>query len=84
MFHTEELEMIGTFLGIQENLDDTLLKVTSKNSMSKWMIIDFSEKFKDRYEVSVYIQSARCYKPFKTCTSLTEVLKTISDAEYDY
>lgn len=84
MFHTEELEMLGTFLGIQENLDDTLLKVTSKNSMSKWMIIDFSEKIRDRYEVSVYIQSARCYKPFKACTSLTEVLKTISDAEYDY
>lgn len=51
MYTDEELGMTGTFFNIQENKENVLLKMDSKNTKNQWLLVDFSDKLEDRYGI---------------------------------
>ena len=80
MFTAEELELLSTYFNIQSNVDDVLLHMDSKGTSNQWLLIDFSEKFEERY--GVYLKkSSKGYSNFNQVKSLSNVLKLISSFE---
>lgn len=81
MYTDEELGMTGTFFNIQENKENVLLKMDSKNTKNQWLLVDFSDKLEDRYGIYFKAPSAKTYKPFNQVKALTNVLNLISSFE---
>lgn len=81
MFTNEELEMISTFFNIQDNKDNVLLHMDSKNTKNQWILIDFSEQFTDRYGIYHKGAGAKIYKSFNQVNALGNVLNLISKYE---
>lgn len=81
MFKTEELDLLSQFFNIQKNLDNVLIHMDSKETSNQWMIVDFSEKFEERYGVYLKKSGSKLYVDFNQVKALTNVLNLISSFE---
>ena len=81
MFTKDELEVISNFFDIQENKENVLLHMDSKNTKNQWILLDFTEKFEERYGLYFKALASKVYKPFNQVKALTNVLNLISSFE---
>lgn len=81
MFTKDELEVISNFFDIQENKENVLLHMDSKNTKNQWILLDFTEKFEERYGLYFKAPASKVYKPFNQVKALTNVLNLISSFE---
>ena len=81
MFTTEELDLLSTFFNIQNNVENVLLHMDSKETDNQWVLVDFSEKFEERYGLYLKKKSAKVYSGFNQVKALTNVLNLISNYE---
>lgn len=81
MFTEEELGVLGNFFDITENKEDVLLKLDSKNTKNQWILVDFTDKFEDRYGIYFKAANATAYKDFNQVKGITNVLNLIGNFE---
>lgn len=81
MFTTEEKELLNQFLEIQDNIDDVLLHLDSKGTSNKWILVDFSEKFEERYGMYLKKSESNKYSAFNQVKAISNVLNLISSYE---
>ena len=81
MFTEEELAAIGQFFNIQKNIENTLLHMDRKGTSNQWLLLDFGEKFEDRYAIYFKGSEHKVYKYFNEVKAITNVLNLISSFE---
>ena len=81
MFVDEELMMLSNFFNIQSNKENVLLHMDSKGTTNKWILIDFSKKYKERYGIYYKSSFSKIYRPFNQVNSLSSALNLISNYE---
>lgn len=81
MFTTEELGQLGMFFDIQRNIENVLLHMDSKGTSNQWMVVDFSEKFEERYGIYLKSKGNKIYTPFNQVKALPNLLNLISSFE---
>lgn len=81
MFTTEELGQLGMFFDIQSNIENVLLHMDSKGTSNQWMVVDFSEKFEERYGIYLKSKGNKIYTPFNQVKALPNLLNLISSFE---
>lgn len=81
MFTKEELELLGKYFNIQSNVEGVLLHMDSKETANQWMLVDFSEKFEERYGMYLKKDGNKVYSNFNQVKALGNVLNLISSFE---
>lgn len=81
MFTEEEIGVLENFFDIQENKENVFLKMDSKRTKNQWILVDFTDKFEDRYGIYFKAADAEVYKDFNQVKAITNVLNLISKFE---
>lgn len=81
MFAEDELTALGQFFNIQSNVDNVLLHMDSKETNNQWILVDFGEKFEERYGILLKGDGNKVFKNFNQVKAITNVLNLISSYE---
>lgn len=81
MFTEEEIVKLQMNFNIKDNKENILLYMDSKATGNQWLIVDFSEKFEERYGVYLKAKRSKVYKEFNQVKALANVMNLISSFE---
>ena len=81
MFTEEEIVKLQMNFNIKDNKENILLYMDSKATGNQWLIVDFSEKFEERYGVYLNAKRSKVYKEFNQVKALANVMNLISSFE---
>ena len=81
MFTVEEKNTISQFLVIEKSTEDVVLHLDSNKTKNKWIVVDFSDKFEERYGIYIKKASDEYYHPFNQVKAMTNVLNLSSSFE---
>ena len=70
-----------TLTVIEKSTEDVVLHLDSNKTKKKWSVVDFSDKFEERYGIYIKKASDEYYHPFNQVKAITNVLNLISSFE---
>lgn len=70
-----------TLTVIEKSTEDVVLHLDSNKTKNKWIVVDFSDKFEERYGIYIKKASDEYYHPFNQVKAITNVLNLISSFE---